>query len=174
MIEKFQKLSGGAKFMLFMIVVYLIAGVVDFSFAASAFHGFLANLSKLLPIMVFVYVIIFIVNLFLHPEKIKHHLGHDSGLKGWAYASLGSVLIITPPYVMFPLLGQLKEHGMKYSLMAVFLGNRNVQPAFLPVMVYYFGLSFTIVVSCYILAFSILSGIIMSRIMREYGSVKIG
>lgn len=167
MIDRFRKISGAIRFMLVMIAIYLIAGIIDASFVAIAFRGFLDGLIKLLPIMIFVYVIIFIVNLFLRPEKIKHHLGHDSGIKGWFYAVLGSIFIISPPYVMFPLLGQLKEHGMKYSLMAVFLGNRNVQPAFLPVMAYYFGLSFTVVISIYILIFSILSGIVIGKVMKE-------
>lgn len=167
MIDQIKKLPGGVKFMLGMIAVYLIASFVDKSFVLSSFNKFIQTLVELLPILVLVFGVIFIVNIFLNPEKIKKHLGHDSGLKGWLYASLGSVLIVSPPYVIFPLLGQLKKHGMKYSLMAVFLGNRNVQPAFLPVMAYYFGLYFAVVISVYILAFSILNGIIMGKVMNE-------
>ncbi|HBO16422.1 MAG: hypothetical protein UR69_C0003G0033 [Candidatus Moranbacteria bacterium GW2011_GWE2_35_2-] len=172
MIDKIKKLPGGVKFMLSMAVVYLIAIFVDKSFVLSSFNKFVQTLIELLPILVLVFGVIFIVNIFLNPETIKKHLGHDSGLKGWFYASLGSVLIVSPPYVIFPLLGQLKKHGMKYSLMAVFLGNRNVQPAFLPVMVYYFGLPFTVVISVYILIFSVLSGIVMGRVMEENDLVK--
>ena len=153
--------------MLGMVAVYLIASFIDKPFVLSSFDKFLKTITELVPILVLVFGVIFIVNIFLNPEIIKKHLGHDSGLKGWFYASLGSVLIISPPYVVFPLLGQLRKHGMKYSLMAVFLGNRNVQPAFLLVMVYYFGLPFTVVISVYILIFSILSGVIIGRVMKE-------
>lgn len=153
--------------MLFMIGAYLIAGMIDYPFILGVFNKFIQTLVGLLPILIFVFGIIFVVDLFLSPEKIKKHLGHDSGWKGWLYAVLGSVFIVSPPYVIFPLLGEFKDRGMKYSLMAVFLGNRNVQPAFLPVMVYYFGLTFTVVISIYILAFSILTGVIMGKVMKE-------
>lgn len=167
MIDKIKKLPGGVKFMLGMLAVYLLASLVDKAFVLSALNQSIQTFIQLLPILAVVFAIIFIVNLFLKPETIKKHLGQDSGLKGWLYASLGSVLIVSPPYVIFPLLGQLKQHGMKYSLMAVFLGNRNVQPAFLPVMVYYFGLPFTVIISSYILIFSILSGILVGKVMKE-------
>lgn len=167
MTHRIKKLPGGIIFLFGVIILYLIAIVFSASFAWNSFVNFVQNFIALLPIFLFVFVVIFIVNLFLKPEKIKKHLGHDSGIRGWLYAALASVFIASPPYVIFPLLGQLKKHGMKYSLMAVFLGNRNVQPAFLPVMVYYFGLTFTMIISVYILAFSILNGIIIGKVMKE-------
>lgn len=167
MMNRIKKLSGGMKFLLGMVGIYLIASITNAPFIESSFLRFLQTFVQLLPVLLLVFGVIFLVNLFLNPEKIKKHLGYDSGLKGWFYAVLASVFIASPPYVIFPLLGQLKKHGMKYSLMAVFLGNRNVQIAFLPVMVYYFGLPFTVVISVYILTFSILNGIVMGKVMKE-------
>jgi uncharacterized membrane protein YraQ (UPF0718 family) len=173
MINKIKKLSGGVNFMLGMIAIYLIAGIANPSLVMGALNKSFQTFVGLLPILALVFGIIFIINLFLDPEKIKKHLGHESGMKGWLYAILASILITAPPYVMLPLLGQLKKHGMKYSLLAVFLENKNVQLVFLPVMAYYFGVSFTVVISVYIMIFSILSGIFIGKIMQEIEPAKI-
>jgi len=171
MTNSIKKMPGGIKFLLGMVAIYFVASIFNASLVLNSLEKAFQTFVKLLPVLVLVFGVIFVVNLLLNPEKIKRHLGHDSGIKGWFFASAASVLIVSPPYVVFPLLGQLKEHGMRYSLMAVFLGNRNVQPAFLPVMAFYFGLPFTVVISVYILIFSVLSGIIMGKVMKESESI---
>lgn len=120
--------------------------------------------------LIFFFFIIFIINFFLKPETVKRHLGQSSGAKGWIYAYLGSIFVSSPPYVVFPMLKELKEHGMKYSLIAVFMNNRNVQPPFLPVMAHYFGWVFTIVISVYIMIFAIFNAIVLGKIMDRIKS----
>ncbi|HLN19264.1 MAG TPA: hypothetical protein VK255_03800 [Patescibacteria group bacterium] len=148
-----------------MVLVYLIIAFFSRSYATEAFVRSLKELLKLLPLLLFVYIIIFAINLYLKPETIKKHLGHDSGMKGWLYALLGSILISAPPYVAFPMLKELRQHGMRYSFIAVFMNNRHVQPAMLPVMAYYFGLPFTITISIYILIFAVINGKIIGKFL---------
>lgn len=162
-----KKLPGGIKFVLSMILIYGVLFLVSPSFISKSFFDFLEGFSKLLPMLIFFFFIIFIINFFLRPETVKRHLGQSSGLKGWVYACLGSVFVSSPPYVVFPMLKELREHGMKYSLIAVFMNNRNVQPAFLPVMAYYFGWAFTVVMSVYIMIFAILNAVIAGKIMDK-------
>lgn len=150
-----------------MAGIYLIVAFLNFPLALDAFMKFLQTFINLLPIMLLVFIAIFVTNLFLKPELIERHLGNESGLKGWAYAILASFIVIGPPYIIFPLLGELKKHGMKYSLMAVFLNNKNVQLVFLPAMIYYFGLPFTLVLSIYGISFSILSGLLIGKLTND-------
>ncbi|MBW2540150.1 MAG: hypothetical protein JRE27_11165 [Deltaproteobacteria bacterium] len=77
------------------------------------------------------------------------------------------MLVSGPPYVLYPLLGELKKRGMTNSLLAVFLYNRNVKIPFIPAMIYYFGLKFTIILSVYIIIFSIMNGKIMEALTKE-------
>jgi uncharacterized membrane protein YraQ (UPF0718 family) len=162
-----KKIPNAVKFLMAVIVLYVFAYLAHPEYAVSAFENFLATLYQVFPILLLVFFVMFLSFIFIKPETVKRHLGHDSGLKGWFYATLGSIVISGPPYVLFPLLGELKKHGMKYSLIAVFMNNRNVQPTFLPVMAYYFGWQFSIVFAGYVLAFSLLSGLIIGRLMRE-------
>lgn len=165
--QKMKKLSGGTKLLLAMVAIYIIAGLINSQYASSALQHLWKNIIEIIPILILAFAAVFIINLFVNPERIKRHLGNDSGFRGWVYASLGSILLSGPPYVVFPILGELKKHGMKYSLISVFMNNRNVQPPYIPVMIYYFGLPFTIIVSVYIMIFAILNGMIVGRIMDK-------
>src|SRR4030043_763881 len=146
----FNKLPPRIKFLLAVILIYIIAAFINFAYAENAFVSALKTFVSIIPLLLLVFFLMFIANLYIRPEIIKKHLGHDSGLKGWMYAVLGAMVFPGPPYVMFPFLGEIKKHGMKYSLAAVFLNNRSIQPAFLPVMAHYFGLPFTIIISIYV------------------------
>ncbi|MCF7910280.1 permease, partial [Candidatus Pacearchaeota archaeon] len=113
-----------------------------------------------------VFGIMFFVNLFLKPEKIKKHLGHESGIKGWVYTLfVGSFVPMGPPYVVFPLLGDLKKSGMRNSLIVAFLNIRNLQLIFLIVLISYFGLLFTLVLGIYVFIFAILNGVLIEKIL---------
>lgn len=160
-----KKLPGGIKFLLIMILIYTVSFWVNSALIKNSLLATTKSFINLLPMLIFVFVVIFIINLLLKPEIIKRHLGHDSGAKGWVYASLGSVFVSSPPYILFPMLKELRQHGMKYSLAALFLNNRNVQPAYLPVMVYYFGLPLTIIVSVYIILFAFINALIIGRVL---------
>jgi uncharacterized membrane protein YraQ (UPF0718 family) len=167
MIKKLEKIPGALKFLSAMVIVYIVAGFFNFEYILSASGNLAKNTIEIIPILLLAYIAVFLINLFVSPERIKRHLGHDSGFRGWIYASLGSILFSGPPYVILPILGELKNHGMRYSFITVSLNNRNVQPAFLPVMIYYFGLPFTAIISVYILIFAILSGMIMGKLMSR-------
>jgi uncharacterized membrane protein YraQ (UPF0718 family) len=162
-----KNLPRGLQFLVLMIVLYLATGLVRYSYLAAISKNLLKNVVEILPVLFWAFFIVFLVNYFIKPEAIKKHLGHDSGMKGWLYTLLGSILISGPPYVIFPILKELRGHGMKYSLLAAFLNNRNVQPAFLPVMAYYFGLPFTIILSFYVIIFSILTGVIIGQLVKD-------
>jgi len=158
------KLAGRWKFLLLMVGTYLLVGWLDPLLVRAALVGFRGMFFKVLPILGVVFVALLLVNLLLKPERIRKHLGKDSGAKGWLYAVLGGILISGPPYVLYPMLGEFKKHGARNALIAVFLYNRNVKIPFLPVMAYYFGLRYTVIVSGLIVCFSLLNGLVMGRL----------
>ena len=164
---KKNKISGGVKFLMIVLVIYSIVALLNFSIAKDAFFDFLLMFIKIVPLLCFVFIIMIFVNLYFTKDRTKKYLGARSGIRGWIYAMISGILVSGPPYILFPLLGELKKGGMKNSLSAVFLYNRNVKIPFLPVMIYYFGFNFTLILSLYIIIFSILNGKIIGWLVKD-------
>lgn len=162
-----NRISGGIKFLIIVLLIYSVIALLDFSVAKKAFLGFLLMFVKVIPVLVVVFTVMVLVNLYFTKERIGKYLGRESGIKGWVYAIISGILVSGPPYVLFPLLGELRKEGMRNSLLAVFLYNRNIKIPFLPVMVYYFGLGFTIILSLYIVIFSVLNGKIIGWLRKD-------
>lgn len=161
------KLSGRMKFFLLILSIYGGIAIFNPVLVLNALVYFKGMLAKVVPILALVFVTLFLTNLFLSPAGIRKHLGKDSGLRGWFYAIIGGIVISGPPYVLYPMLGELKQHGAKTGLIATLLYNRNVKVQFLPAMVYYFGIRYTVVLSIYIILFSLLNGKLMDFFTRE-------
>ncbi|MFW6014534.1 MAG: hypothetical protein ACOCQG_05135 [Candidatus Nanoarchaeia archaeon] len=166
MIKK-PNINGELIFLLVVSFMYLVVFFIDSSYTLGALNNFLVSFLNIIPLLVFVFIVMFLVNYFLTPDMIKSYVGHSSGIRGWFYSLVGGVLIPAPPYIAFPLLAELKEKGMRDSLIVTFLYNRNLQLAFLPVMVLYFGMGFTIVFSIFIFVFAILSGLAIEFLMNN-------
>lgn len=162
-----KKLSGGMKLFLMVLLVYLIVGLFNIQLAKDAAINFLQMFIKIIPILMIVFIVMIGVDLFFSKERTEKYLGVASGVRGWIYAIISGILITGPPYVLYPLLGQFKKKGMKISLLAALLYNRNVKIPFLPVMAYYFGLKFTVATSIYIIIFSIINGKIVEAMVKE-------
>jgi len=162
-----NKINGGVRFLLIVLGVYSIIALLNFSIVKDAFFNFLLMFVKIVPILGIVFVIMVFVNLYFTKERVGKYLGTKSGIMGWTYAIISGILVSGPPYILFPLLGELRKQGMKNSLLAVFLYNRNVKIPFLPAMIYYFGFEFTIIISLYVVIFSIFNGKIISLLIKD-------
>jgi len=149
------------------LVLYGIMALFNPAVTLDALSYFGVMFSKVLPVLGLVFIVLFCTNLFLNPERIRKHLGTDSGLRGWFYAIIGGIIISGPPYVLYPMLGELRRHGARNALLATILYNRNVKIHFIPAMIYYFGIRYTVVLSLYILLFSILNGKLLELLVDE-------
>jgi len=107
--EDYKKISGQWKFLIIILIIYLIVFIVDFEFGKEAINNFLVMFGKVIAIAVVVFFIMFVLNLFIKPEIIKKHLGNESGLKGLFYIILASIFISGPPYVLMPMFSDFKE-----------------------------------------------------------------
>jgi uncharacterized membrane protein YraQ (UPF0718 family) len=162
--KKGKFLNGRVKFLLVMLAVYSVLALLNPILFEKSFQYFLKILFQIIPLLGFVYLILFLTNLFLDPGWIKKHVGKKSGVSGWLYAILGGILISGPPYILYPMLAEMRNYGARNGLIATMLYNRNVKIHFLPALVYYFGIKYTVVLSIYILLFSILNGKILEMI----------
>jgi uncharacterized membrane protein YraQ (UPF0718 family) len=158
--------KGGWIFLVIVLLIYGVVALLDSELAASAFTSFMQLLDKVLPVLLLVFILLFIINLLLEPAWVKKYLGKRSGLTGWLTAIVGGVLSTGPVYPWYALLKDLREKGMKTSLVATFLYSRAVKLPLLPLLVHYFGLAYAVVLVAYLLGFSIISGLLMQQIVR--------
>jgi len=113
---------------------------------------------RLLPIFGVVILFMGIVNYLVTPRMVSKHLGTQAGPRGWFLALAAGVLSHGPVYAWFPFLKDLRAQGMTNALAAVFLYSRAVKIPLLPVMAHYFGILYTIVLQCWLLAAALALG----------------
>jgi len=161
-----EKISGKWIFLAVIAAAYLVAVAVDINLAKSALWEFVFLFEKIIPVLALVFALMFLFNLFLDSQKIIKLVGESAGVKGWFIAVAGGILLSGPIYMWYPLLSDLKEKGMRDGFMAAFLYNRAVKIPMLPLMVYYFGLKFTVILTFYMILFSIINGVFVEKLLR--------
>lgn len=161
-----RRLSNGMGFFLIMVGIYMGVGIFDGGTMATALTNSWKMLVKLMPVMGFVFTVNALVSTFIPPDWIGRHLGESSGWQGWVLVLGVSMVIPGSPFIVYPLLHELIQKGLKKSLAAVFLYNRTVKITFLPAMTLYFGFRYTVVLSVFILAAAILNGIIVGNLSK--------
>lgn len=162
-----KNLSWWIKFLIVISLVYIIGFFIFPDFVTNSFNASLKSSIEIIPILVFLFIVIFIFNIFLKAETIKKHLGNESGLKWWFYVSLWSLLLMWPPYVILPMLWEFKKHWMKNSLIAVFMNTRNIQIVFFPIMAYYFWIKFSIIIFVLSIVFAIINANIINLFLKD-------
>ncbi len=157
----------GVIFLLVIVSLYALTFLVNAKLALNALAFSTNLLHQLLPVLLLVFALMFVSNLLVKPEWIRANVGRDSGLRGWAVAVVGGILSVGPIYVWYALLRDLKTMGMRTSLIAVFLYNRGIKLPLLPLMIHYFGTTYTLVLATYMTLFSLLSGILVEKIVER-------
>jgi len=89
-------------------------------------------------------VMMVVLNRFLSPVMVTRFLGRRAGLKGVFFSSLAGILSMGPVYAWYPLFKTLREKGASEFHIANFMASRSVKPVLLPVLVSYFGWSFSV------------------------------
>ena len=123
---------------------------------------------NIIPVFVLIFVLMTAVNYWATPDKVAKHLGKSSGYWRWVFAIFGGILSTGPIYMWYPMLKDLKKKGVNYGFVATFLYNRAIKPPLVPLIIYYFGFKFTIVLTVLMMIFSVLQGIIFEK-MEEGG-----
>ncbi|WP_294954377.1 permease [Sulfurovum sp.] len=121
-------------------------------------------LKMIAPILLIVFFLMALLNTFLDEKNIAKHLGKESGLKGWFIALLGGILSHGPGYIWYPMLQDLRAKGALDGLVVAFIYARSIKLPWLPLMISYFGLAFTLVLSLYIILGAFIQGVLTNRL----------
>ena len=154
----------------FGIIVLLLYGVLFLCYPQKIQQALWASGSlfiRILPIFSLVILSMAIINYLLTPKMIASSVGQGAGMKGWILVIGTGILSHGPVYAWYPVLQDLKQHGMRNGLIAAFLYNRAIKIPLLPMMVYYFGLPFVTVLLVWMILTSIVEGTIIDMLDRN-------
>lgn len=162
-----KKITGNWIFLFMVLFLYMIVGFFNFPILEVAFWEFYSVFLSVLPTLALVFVLMLLSHLLFKPKKVSVLLGDNSGFKGWLISIIGGILSSGPIYMWYPLLADLKEAGMKDGLIATFLYNRAVKIPMLPLLIAYFSLPFTILLSFYMVVFSVANGFLVEILLKN-------
>lgn len=148
------------------ILVYLVMVLISPELSLNGLYFSWSIFKSIFPDIVLVFAIIFITNLFIEEKQLAKWFGNKSGWVGWLLAVVLGIASAGPIYAWYPLLADLRDKGMKDSLIAVFLYNRAIKPQLIPMMAFYFGWIFVAVLTFYMIFASIINGLIVGKLMR--------
>ncbi len=157
--------NGGWWFLLGVILLYLVIALFDSDYVRNSLQQFLKMGRDLLPVLILVFLFLWVFNLSSGmKDRLVRLSGRDSGARGWLIAIGGGILSHGPIYPWYPLLKELKQHGVRPALIAAFLYARSIKLPWLPLMAHYFGFAYTLILTLYIALFSLLNGWLVERL----------
>ena len=146
---------------------YLLLYFINGALFQKSIGKFLALIIQIAPFLLIVFVIMFINFWFIKPEIVKKYLGAQSGVKGYIFAVISGIISVGSAYMWYPLLKDLKKSGMTDKLIAVFIYNRSIKLHLLPVMILYFGMEYTVVLTIGAILFSLLIGFTVQKFSMD-------
>lgn len=164
--RKSEKSYAGWYFLLVVILIYAVASLIKPEIAIPTLNFFVSIIKKIILVFILVFILLVAVNYFITPEKIMKYFGKKSGIKGWLFAIIGGIISTGPVYMWYPLLSDMQKRGMKTRLIAAFIYNRAIKPALLPLMILYFGVAYTAVLTVVMILLSIPHGMIVEELIE--------
>ena len=116
------------------------------------------------PLLLTVFFLMALLNTFVDSKSISKHLGEQSGVRGWVIALVGGILSHGPAYVWYPMLNDLRKHGARDGLVVAFFYTRSIKLPWLPLMISYFGLAFTVLLTFFVIVGAWIQGLIVNKL----------
>ncbi len=160
----FKKISPAVYFLSLVILGYFVL----FLFKRANFYVALkftfVILSKVVPVLVLVFVLMVLVNYYLDSKVILKYI-QGSNIRKWFFTVLAGILSSGPIYMWYPLLAELKNKGLDNGLLACFLYNRAIKLPLLPILLLYFSWPYVVTITLIMIIFSILQGLIINKLI---------
>jgi len=166
--KKIKKSFGAWYFLLIVILIYIVIFFTKRNAIIPSLNFFLMIIKKIIPIFLLIFILLFLINYLINPKKIVSFLSKGSKVKGWLIFVVSGILSTGPIYAWYPLLKELQEKGIRNGYISAFLYNRSIKIALLPLFIYYFGVTFVVILSLVMIAASILQGVILEKIMEVW------
>jgi len=149
---------GGWWFLLATLILYAILLLSQRELALASLQHFVKLVQSIAPILVIVMLFMWLLDILVSPQRIRQLLGKDSGPRGWLISIIGGVLSHGPVYAWYPLLESLQQQGTRPAFIAAFLYARSIKLPWLPMLSYYFGITYMLLLTLILLLVSPLVG----------------
>jgi len=160
-----EKSYTGWYFLLIVIAIYIIVLFIAPEKVLKSLGVFVGIIIKVIPIIILVFILMAITNYFIKPSFLVKFMGKKSGVLGWIIAIITGIISTGPIYMWYPLLADLKKKGVRQGLIATFLYNRAIKIPLLPMIILYFGLPYTIVLTIVMMIISVVQGLIIEKLV---------
>lgn len=166
--KKSEKSCAGWYFLIIVIILYLITYFLKPKAFVPSLQFFINIVKQMIPIFILIFILMILINYFITPERIKKYIGHKTSLKSWLLAIITGILSTGPIYMWYPMLRELRDKGVGNGFIATFLYNRAIKIPLLPMIIFYFGLKYTIILMIVMILFSILQGMMIEKMEVWY------
>ena len=165
--SKSSRISGGILFLIFILAVYsiLFLFLPEKALMAAKESGKIIR-TIIIPLL-FVLTVTVCLNLFVHPGRIVRLLGKNTGIRGALLAAAAGIISMGPIYAWYPFLKEMLSRGAGVEPITVFLNCRSVKPVLLPVMVSFFGWTYTILLTFFMVTGAFATGRIMGYLWER-------
>ncbi len=165
--EVSRSTKGPWVFMGISLFLFLLVYIFNKGKATVAALHFYHLAIEILPMLILVFVLMVLINLFLKTSVLIKYMGEGSGIKGWLIAIVTGIISVGAIYLWFPILRNMLDKGVKPGLVATFLYNRGIKLNWLPLMVVYFGLKYVVILALVTVLASVLQGVIIDVVMTR-------
>jgi uncharacterized membrane protein YraQ (UPF0718 family) len=155
-------------FLFTAFLLYLTVFLFNYSLFSNALIKSIEIFISVFPSLILVFLLIFVFNYIIDLKKTVSFLESRKGFFGTIIAVIAGIISTGPIYLWYPLLSELRDAGLDYSFIAVFLYNRAIKLPLLPLFISYFGLPFTIILTFYMIVFSVLNGFFVQKILEVW------
>ena len=157
------KIGGNWIFLISILFLYLLTLIFNKDLFIKSILYTKDVLIEVTPVLIIVFSLTFLANIWLTNKKANKLLTKKIGPLQYITAVILGILSSGPIYMWYPLLSELKEKGLKNSLIAIFLYNRAVKIPLMAMIVYYFGLPFLLVTTFLMIIFSLINGYFVAK-----------
>ncbi|GAK56677.1 hypothetical protein U27_03640 [Candidatus Vecturithrix granuli] len=124
---------------------------------------------KAWKIIIAVFIVIGLIQVWIPPDKLSKVLGKEAGWKGLALASTIPMLIGGSPLTIFPLLKTLREKGASIAAVMAFIAAWSGKAPLLPLEIKFLGWHFAILRLVLIIPFAVTLGLTSEWILERIG-----
>ncbi len=154
------------KFLGIVLILLCVTMFFKFEFVISSLIYSYNLLLRLIPTLFLVFLIMGLFNFFIKPKHLVKYLGKTKPFRAWLISSILGIISSGPIYIWYPLLSEAKDKGVTNSSITIFLYNRAVKPALLPLMIFYFGWLYVLVLTSVMILVGGLNGFIVEKIVE--------
>jgi len=161
--KKDRKKRGGWWFLLVTVIFYVILFFYKPELTQASLRHFITLLESIAPILLVVMLFMWLLDVLVTPKQIQSILGNKSGIHGWIISIIGGVLSHGPVYAWYPLLVNLQKQGTRPAYIATFLYARSIKLPWLPMLAHYFGTTYMLLFTFFLVLFAPVVGWITER-----------